>query len=175
MFEIRIHSRGGQGGVTGARLLAQAAIDDGKYASVCVFYGPQRRGAPVTSFVRIDDNPIKIYSHIKEPDMITILDESVMDLVDVFLGLKKGGRILINSAQERAFPGFSTNHADLTGIALKESLILAGYPILNAPMLGAMAKMGIISLDSAIQALRETFPDERNVRAAEIAYGEMSL
>jgi len=65
MFEIRIHSRGGQGGVTAARLLALAAIHDGKYATAAPFYGAERRGAPIVSFVRIDDKPIKIYSQIK--------------------------------------------------------------------------------------------------------------
>jgi len=175
MFEIRIHSRGGQGGVTAARLLALAAIHDGKYATVCVFYGPQRRGAPVSSFVRIDDFPIKIYSHIQKPDLVVVLDASVMELVDVFQGLKKGGRIFINSAEEEDLPGYSTSHADLTRIALKENLIIAGYPILNPPLLGTLAKMGIISLNSARKSILEMFPDERNVRAVEAAYKEISL
>jgi len=173
MFEIRIHSRGGQGGVTAARLLALAAIHDGKYATACVFYGPQRRGAPIISFVRIDDHPIKIYSHIKEPDMVVVLDASVMDIVDVLQGLKKGGLVFINSTKYKEAPGFSTSHADLTGIALKENIIVAGYPILNTALLGVLAKMGIISLDSARKSIFEMFPDEGNVKAAEAAYREM--
>ena len=175
MFEIRIHSRGGQGGVTGARLLALAAIHDGSYATACVFYGPQRRGAPVITFVRTDDSPIKIYSHIKEPDMVVVLDASVMDIVNVFQGLKKGGRIFINSAEEIDFPGFSTTHADLTKIALEENLIIAGHTILNTPMLGSLAKMGIISLSSAKKSILEIFPDERNIKAAEKGYREMKI
>ena len=83
MFEIRIHSRGGQGGVTAARLLALAAIHDGKYATAAPFYGAERRGAPIVSFVRIDDKPIKVYSQIKRPDMVIVLDASVIDVVDV--------------------------------------------------------------------------------------------
>jgi len=175
MIEIRIHSRGGQGGVTAARLLALAAIHDGKYATACVFYGPQRRGAPVISFVRIDDNPIRIYSHTKEPDMVVVLDTSVMDVVDVLQGLKKGGRIFINSAQHKEFPGFSSSNADLTEIALKENLIVAGYPILNTAMLGALARMGIISLDSARKSILERFPDECNIKAVEAAFREMRV
>jgi len=175
MLEIRIHSRGGQGGVTGARLLALAAIHDGKYATASVFYGPQRRGAPVMSFVRIDDRPIRIYSRIKEPDMVVILDASVMDMVNVLQGLKQGGRIFINSVEAKDFPGFSTCHADLTGIAQKENISVAGYTILNTPMLGCLAKMGIISLDSARKSILEMFPDECNVRAAEAGYREMKL
>jgi pyruvate ferredoxin oxidoreductase gamma subunit len=173
MYEIRIHSRGGQGGVTAARLLALAAIHDGKYATACPFYGAERRGAPVVSYVRIDDGPIKIYSQIRKPDLVVVLDASVMDVVDVLQGLKKGGKVFINSAQEKEFPGFGTSHVDLTGIALRENLVVAGSPILNTPVIGALAKMGIVTADSAKKAIREMFTDERNVKAAEAAYREM--
>ncbi|MDD1685320.1 MAG: 2-oxoacid:acceptor oxidoreductase family protein [Methanoregula sp.] len=173
MFEIRIHSRGGQGGVTAARLLALAAIHDGKYATAAPFYGAERRGAPIVSFVRIDDRPIRIYSQIKKPDMVIVLDASVMDVVDVLQGLKSGGKILVNSQQKKAFSGFSSSNADLTGIALKENLVVSGSPILNTPVIGALAKMGIVSVDSAKKAIREMFSDERNVRAAETAYQEL--
>lgn len=175
MFEIRIHSRGGQGGVTAARLLAQSAIHDGKYATACPFYGAERRGAPVVSFVRIDDSPVRIYSQIKKPDMVIVLDASVMDVVDVLQGLKMGGKVLINSTHKRDFTGFSSSYVDLTGIALRENLVVAGSPILNTPVLGALAKMGIISVDSAKKSIREMFSDERNVKAAEAAYGEVSI
>jgi len=175
MFEIRIHSRGGQGGVTAARLLALAAIHDGKYATAAPFYGAERRGAPIVSFVRIDEKPIKIYSQIKKPDMVVVLDASVMDVVDVLQGLKSGGKVLVNSQQKREFAGFSSGYVDLTGIALKENLVVSGSPILNTPVIGALAKMGIVSADSAKKAIREMFTDERNVKAAEIAYKEMCL
>ncbi|MDD1684190.1 MAG: 2-oxoacid:acceptor oxidoreductase family protein [Methanoregula sp.] len=174
MFEIRIHSRGGQGGVTAARLLALAAIHDGKYATAAPFYGAERRGAPIVSFVRIDDKPIRIYSQIKKPDMVVVLDASVMDVVDVLQGLKEGGHVLVNSQQKKEFSGYLSGNVDLTGIALKENLVVSGSPILNTPVLGALAKMGIVSVDSAKKAIRETFADERNVKAAEAAYREMS-
>ena len=173
MFEIRIHSRGGQGGVTAARLIAIAAIRDGKYATAFPFYGAERRGAPVVSFVRIDDNPLKVYSQIREPDMVVVLDASVMDTVDVLHGLKKSGRVVINSAHKPDFAGFRTYNVDLTGIALKENLVVAGSPILNTPVLGAMAKLAIISADSAKKAITEMFSDERNIKAADAAYQEM--
>jgi pyruvate ferredoxin oxidoreductase gamma subunit len=174
MFEIRIHSRGGQGGVTAARLLALAAIHDGKYATAAPFYGAERRGAPIVSFVRIDDKPIRIYSQIKKPDMVIVLDATVMDIVDVLQGLKTGGRVLVNSQQKKVFSGYSSSNVDLTGIALREKLVVSGSPILNTPVIGALAKMGIVSVDSAKKAIREMFADERNVKAAETAYQEMS-
>jgi pyruvate ferredoxin oxidoreductase gamma subunit len=174
MFEIRIHSRGGQGGVTAARLVALAAIRDGKYATAFPFYGAERRGAPVVSFVRIDDRPIKVYSQIRQPDMVVVLDASVMDTVDVLHGLKSGGTVLINSAHAPDFRGVRSYHVDLTGIALKEKLVVAGSPILNTPVVGALAKLGIITKDSAIKAIAEMFSDDRNTKAAAAAYQEMS-
>jgi pyruvate ferredoxin oxidoreductase gamma subunit len=174
MFEIRIHSRGGQGGVTAARLLALAAIHDGKYATAAPFYGAERRGAPIVSFVRIDDKPIRIYSQIKKPDMVIVLDASVMDVVDVLQGLKAGGKVLINSQQKKDFPGFVSSNVDLTGIALRENLVVSGSPILNTPVIGALAKQGLVSVESAKKAISEMFSDERNVKAAETAYREMS-
>jgi pyruvate ferredoxin oxidoreductase gamma subunit len=174
VYEIRIHSRGGQGGVTAARLVALAAIYDGKYATACPFYGAERRGAPIVSFVRIDDRPIKIYSQIRTPDLVVVLDAGIMGSVDVLHGLKAGGMIIINSIHKKEFPGVLNFNIDLTGIALREGLVDAGSLLLDAPVLGVLAKMGVVSTDSAKKAIREMFSDERNVRAAEAAYREMS-
>ncbi len=173
MFEIRIHSRGGQGGVTAARLIALAAIRDGKYATAFPFYGAERRGAPVVSFVRIDDRPIKVYSQIRQPDMVVVLDTSVMETVNVLAGLKSGGTVFLNSAHAPAFKGYKNYSADLTGIALRENLVVAGSPILNTPVLGALAKLSLITVESAKKAIGEMFSDERNIRVAEVAYREM--
>jgi len=173
MYEVRIHSRGGQGGVTAARLLALAAIRDGKYATACPFYGAERRGAPVVSYVRIDDRPIRVYSQIRHPDLVLVLDPSVMDVVDVLSGMKPGGRVLMNAGEPREMKGFPTFAVDLTGIALRENLVVAGSPILNTPVLGALAKMGIITMESAKMAIEEMFSDRRNVAAAEAAYREL--
>lgn len=175
MYEIRIHSRGGQGGVTAARLLAIAAFRDGKYATACPFYGAERRGAPVVSYVRIDDRPIRVYSQIRTPDLVVVLDPSVMEVVDVLHGLKPGGEVLINGSGTEKIQGYPAHAVDLTGIALRENLVVAGSPILNTPVLGALAKMGIVSVDSAKTAIREMFADERNVKAAEAAYTEMVI
>jgi pyruvate ferredoxin oxidoreductase gamma subunit len=175
MYEIRIHSRGGQGGVTAARLLALGAFRDGKYATACPFYGAERRGAPVVSYVRIDDRPIRVYSQIRNPDLVVVLDPSVMEVVDVYHGLKPGGRVLINATKAEEVPGHRVYTVDLTGIALSLDLVIAGSPILNTPVLGALAKMGIISVESAKKAITEMFSDERNVKAAEAAYQELVI
>jgi len=173
MYEIRLHSRGGQGGVTAARLLAVAAFRDGKYATACPFYGAERRGAPVVSFIRISDDPIRLYSQIREPDLVVVLDTSIMDVVDPFQGLKPGGTVILNSVHEQSINDFRVCTVDLTGIALSLDLVIAGSPILNTPVLGALAKLGIVSFDSVKNAISETFADERNITAAERAYREM--
>jgi pyruvate ferredoxin oxidoreductase gamma subunit len=173
MFEIRIHSRGGQGGVTAARLLALAAFRDGKYATACPFYGAERRGAPVVSYVRIDDHPIRVYSQIRNPDLVVVLDTSVMDVVDIFHGLKPNGIVLLNATKIGDVPGHRSYAVDLSGIALSLNLVIAGSPILNTPVLGALAKLGIITVDSAKSAIAEMFSDKRNVKAAEAAYQEL--
>jgi pyruvate ferredoxin oxidoreductase gamma subunit len=173
MYEIRLHSRGGQGGVTAAKLLALGAFRDGKYATACPFYGAERRGAPVVSYIRLDDKPIKIYSQIREPDLVIVLDASVMETVDVLMGIKPEGEVMVNSPHTIDMQGHKTYHVDLTAISLSLDLVLAGSPILNTPLLGALAKMNLVSMDSVREVIRETFNDERNVRAAEKAYEEL--
>jgi len=175
MFEIRLHSRGGQGGVTAAKLIAYAAFLDGKYATATPLYGAERRGAPVVSFIRIDDEPIRIYSQIRNPDLVIVLDESIMQLVDVLSGIKPDGKVFINSQAGTEVEGHRTYPVDLTGISLSLDLVLAGNPILNTPLIGAIAKMGIISQESAKQVISETFRDERNVEAALRAYEELKI
>lgn len=174
MYEIRIHSRGGQGGVTAARMMASAAVKDGKFATACPFYGAERRGAPIVSFVRIDDAPVRIYSQITKPDMVVVLDPTVMETVNVLDGLKEGGVIFVNTHEALKFPPqFKAYCADLTSIALAKNMFVAGSPILNTPVIGAMAKLGIFSHESGKKAIQETFTDVRNVEAAETAYEEV--
>ncbi|HJJ48548.1 MAG TPA: 2-oxoacid:acceptor oxidoreductase family protein [Methanocorpusculum sp.] len=174
MYEIRIHSRGGQGGVTAARMMASAAVKDGKFATACPFYGAERRGAPIVSFVRIDESPVRIYSQITRPDMIVVLDPTVMETVNVLDGLKDGGKIFVNTHEDLKFPPqFKAYCADLTGISLKTNLFIAGSPILNTPVIGALAKLGIFTHESGKRAIEETFTDVRNVEAAEATYQEV--
>lgn len=175
MYEIRIHSRGGQGGVTAARMMASAAVKDGKFATACPFYGAERRGAPIVSFVRIDDTPVRIYSQIRKPDMIIVLDPTVMETVDVLDGLKEGGSIFINTHEDIEFPPqYKVYKADLTGIALSKNLVVAGSPILNTPVIGALAKLGLFTHESGKKAIEETFADVRNIEVAEKAFEEVS-
>jgi len=97
MIEIRWHGRGGQGAKTASLLLADVAFNTGKYIQGFPEYGPERMGAPLTAYNRIDDNPIRIHSNVYEPDFVVVVDDTLIGAVDVTYGLKPGGAILVNT------------------------------------------------------------------------------
>ena len=154
MIEIRFHGRGGQGAVTAARLLAEAAFLEGKHAQAFPFFGAERRGAPVLAFARIDDKQIRVRTQIYKPDYVVVLDPLLPEVVDVASGIKQGGIIVLNSKKAMQFPHAKTAFVDATSVA-KETL---GVPITNTAMLGAFAKAtGLITLESLIEVIKGTF------------------
>ncbi|WP_054840811.1 pyruvate/ketoisovalerate ferredoxin oxidoreductase subunit gamma [Thermococcus peptonophilus] len=180
MIEIRFHGRGGgQGAVTAANILAAAAFKEGKYVQAFPFFGVERRGAPVTAFTRIDDKPIRIKTQIYEPDVVVVLDPSLLDTVDVTAGLKDGGIVIVNTEKSKdevleklkKKPG-KLALVDATGIALE----ILGLPITNTAILGAVAKAtGLVKLESVQEAIKETFSGalgEKNAKAAEEAFNK---
>jgi 2-oxoisovalerate ferredoxin oxidoreductase gamma subunit len=182
MIEIRFHGRGGQGAVTAANILASAAFKEGKYVQAFPFFGVERRGAPVTAFTRIDDKPIRIKTQIYEPDIVVVLDPSLLDTVDVTAGLKEGGIVIINTekSKEEVLEKLKRKPAklalvDATGIALE----VLGLPITNTAILGAVAKAtGLVKLESVQEAIKETFSGtlgEKNAKAAEEAFNKTTL
>ena len=98
MIEIRWHGRGGQGAKTASLLLADALFNTGKFIQGFPEYGPERMGAPITAYNRVDDTPIRIHSNIYEPDYVIVVDDTLVGPVDVKKGLKKNGSILINTS-----------------------------------------------------------------------------
>ena len=155
MVEIRIHGRGGQGAVTAAQLLAIAAFYDGKYAQAFPFFGVERRGAPATSFVRIDDKPINLRSQIYEPDYVIVLDHSLLNVVDVKKGLKKD--LIINCPDQNIKGAHCVN-------ASKIALEVFNKPIINTVILGAFAKATkIVSLQSIEKAIEQRFKDNKDI------------
>ena len=123
MIEIRLHGRGGQGGVTAAELLAQAAISEGNYAQGFPSFGPERRGAPVTAYIRMSKEPIYLREPIDHPDVVVVMDATLIGLVDVFEGMKPGGRLVINAPYEKSeelkdtAQGFNLAVVDASAIA----------------------------------------------------------
>jgi len=177
MIEIRFHGRGGQGAVTSAEILALAAIEEGKYAQGFPSFGPERRGAPVIAFARVDDRPIRLRSKIYQPNVAVVLDPSLLRILDPSQGLKPGGLLIINTnkpmEQIRSEIGYkgklATVDADL--IAREE----LGLPITNTTMLGALVRgTSIVQLDSIIPPLKARFGRgaERNEKALRRAFQE---
>lgn len=178
LVEIRWHGRGGQGAVTSAELVAQAAINEGKYAQAFPSFSPERRGAPVLAFNRINETqPIRTRAEIEEPDIVIVLDTTLLSIIDLASGLKDKGIIIINTKksakQIKADFNISGSIAvvDAKTIAMEELKI----PIVNTTMIGALIKTtGLIKLESMKEPLEKRFGRlaERNIKAMERAYKE---
>lgn len=170
MIEIRFHGRGGQGAVTAARLLAEAAFIEGKYAQAFPFFGAERRGAPVLAFARIDDKPIRVRTQIYNPDYVVVLDPSLPEVLDVSSGVKQGGTVVLNSKKGLCFPHAKCAKVDATAVAM-ETL---GAAITNTAMLGAFAKAtGAVKLESIVEVIKRYFSAklvDKNVAAIKAAY-----
>lgn len=157
--EIRWHGRGGQGAKTAALLLGDAAMSLGKYIQAFPEYGPERMGAPVASFNRISSEPITIHYGITEPDIVLVLDPTLIGTIDVTKGLPENGIIIVNtpgSASEvRSMTKFKTGKIFAVD-ASKISKETIGKDIPNTPMLGALIKVsGLLDFDHMMQDLKK--------------------
>lgn len=177
MIEIRLHGRGGQGGVTSAELLARAAIGQGRFAQAFPSFGPERRGAPVVAFVRVSDEQIRLREKIYEPDFVLVLDPTLLDIVDVAQGLKKGGTVVVNSDQPAAglkkkYKWARAATVDADTIAQQE----LGVPITNTTMLGALLKAtGIVPVETLEPVILDRFGGKlgpKNFKALKRAFDE---
>jgi 2-oxoacid:acceptor oxidoreductase gamma subunit (pyruvate/2-ketoisovalerate family) len=175
--EIRIHGRGGQGGVTAAELLARAAFREGKWVQSFPFFGAERRGAPVKAFARLSDKPILVRSQIYSPDYVIVLDSGLLDLVDVTEGMKEDGIVIVNTQkkpEELNLKQHRVATVDATGIALELQLVVAGLPVLNTIMLGAFAKAtSEIKLESVVEVIEQMWSGpaaEKNAKGTALAY-----
>jgi pyruvate ferredoxin oxidoreductase gamma subunit len=177
ILEVRWHGRGGLGAVTSAELVACAAISEGKYAQSFPSFGPERRGAPVLAFLRISDEFIKTRTVIYEPDIVVVLDPTLLHAVDVTSGLKENGKIIINSRKLPAdlksefgykWPVAAVNATKIAGETI-------GLPITNTAMIGALLKITeAVKIDSMVEQLQERFGKraEGNIEAMKRAYKE---
>jgi 2-oxoisovalerate ferredoxin oxidoreductase gamma subunit len=180
-YEIRWHGRGGQGVVTASRLLAQAAMDEGKHVQAFPEFGPERTGAPIRGFTRISDEKIRIHSQIYNPDMVVVLDPTLLETIDIGYGLIDGGKLVINTDLNSndlniklKIKNAKTYTVDATRIALD----VLGKPITNTAMLGAVVKAEpLIKLESICKSVSERFAGaigEKNVDAIKKAYEEVT-
>jgi len=187
MIEIRWHARGGQGAKTAATFLAEAAVAEGKFSQGFPDYGPERMGAPMRGFTRISERPVRLHCAIERPDVVMVLDETLLGTVDVLHGLKAGGVVVINTDKDAGFIREGLSNSSVNDYRLylvnatKISLEEMGRPIPNTPMIGALVKVtGVISLKTALDNIRKKFgkkfPEkvvEANVRSIERAYNEV--
>ena len=178
MIEIRWHGRGGQGVVTVSRILAIAAILEGKYAQAIPQFGPERRGAPVLGYTRISDEPIDVHCGVYTCDAVVVIDPTVMGK-HVLEGLKEGGPIFINTKRT---PGevrekYGIKNPVYTVDATKIALDIFKKPYFNTPMLGALVRvLKLVKLESLEKALMLRFPEKiakLNMEAIKRAYEEV--
>lgn len=157
MREIRLHGRGGMGTVKAAEIIVWAKVAGGGYGSSIPFFGFERKGAPVTAFVKLSDKPIRPKTQVYTPDCVVVLDPTIRNAVDVFEGMKRGGTFVINTSEDASsleVPGTVGTIAtiDATGLALER----LGQPITNTAVLGAFVKAtSWISLDEVVTKVEE--------------------
>lgn len=175
MLEIRFHGRGGQGAVTSVELLALAAIHEGKFAQGFPSFGPERRGAPVLAFLRINDRPIRLRCKIARPDVVLILDPSLIRIQKPEADLKPEGIIVLNSpkspAEVRREFGFTHRLALVDANTIAREVL--GVPITNTTMLGALLRAtGVVKVESLEEPLKERFGPlaVKNFNALKVAY-----
>ena len=178
MIEIRWHGRGGQGAWTASNILAFAAVREGKYVQSFPAFGPERMGAPILAFTRISDEPIEIHSMVYTPDIVVVLDPTLIGSTNVLEGLKEGGKVVVN---------WSGNPKDLLKMlggrgdyrvymtpATEIAVDVLGRGITNTAMVGALLKAEpLVSIDEVLRAVKERFPGtlgEKNVLVVRRAY-----
>lgn len=184
LIEIRWHGRGGQGAVTASELLAEAALHEDKYFQAFPDYGPERMGAPIRAYTRISSSPINQHHQIAEPDVVVVLDPTLMGVVDFTEGLDDDGLLVVNTSlapgELRDQLGFHKGKV-FTVDATRVALDTMKRNITNTPMVGALLKaLEVVKKDAVRDEIKSRF-DARvgeemakaNVEAFERAYDEV--
>jgi len=166
MLEIRWHGRGGQGAVTAAKILAQAAFLEGyRGVTAAPAFGAERRGAPVTASTRISSTPIMVISPVENPNVVVVLDHTLLKYDDITNGLVDEGWLVVNSwrapGELEVNGSVNVATADATRICQELGLSVAGLTIPNTAILGALVRAtGIVSMASVEEVLKEKFRGE---------------
>lgn len=180
IFEIVFHARGGQGAKTAAEFLAQAALREGKFVQAFPDFGPERSGAPMKTFVRISDEPIQTHEPVVDPDLVIVMDETLLGIADVSKNLDEQESLIVNSTKNKDAISKETGYVgnifpiDATGISLE----IIGEPRPNTVVLGKLIKISdVVKLESVIDVFRDKYVSkighertEKNILAIEKAY-----
>lgn len=170
MLEIRIHGRGGQGNVVASYLLALAAFESGKYAQAFPSFGAERRGAPVTAFVRLDDAPFRRRCQVREPDFLIVQDQALLHVPGVLSGLKEGGGILLNAKADSDGLQRQLGRKVVTVPATELALAILRKPVPNTALIAAfLALTELMPLSTLNEALQKRFRGEVLARNWELA------
>ena len=162
-YEIRWHGRGGQGAITAAKIVAQAAYLMGyRGVTAAPSFGAERRGAPVSASTRISPEPVMVVSQVEEPDAVVVLDHTLLKYEEVTSGLDKQGWLVLNSwrkPKELDIDGdFNIATADATGVCQELGLVIAGLTVVNTAMLGAFIHATeVVDLKSIEKVIKEWF------------------
>lgn len=184
LTEIRWHGRGGQGAVTAAKMVAELALGEKKYFQAFPEYGPERSGAPIVAFTRVSDEPIQVYAGVEHPQIVVVLDPSLLSIVDVTKGAPDDAIVLVNSEMS---PAELRTHYKLAGFryctiaATRIATETIKRPIPNTPMVGALTRItGLFPIDDVVAFLREDFGKkfppkvvEGNINAITRSYEEV--
>jgi pyruvate ferredoxin oxidoreductase gamma subunit len=180
IFEIVIIGRGGQGAKTASEVLAAAALGLGKHIQAFSEYGAERAGAPITSFIRISDEPITIHTSILEPDLVVVMDDSLLGMAQPAGECKVIVNTVMSPDQVREEIDFHSGKVytvDCTGISVE----VIGRNIPNTPTLSAMVRIAeIIPKDSVVEKMREKLESkigklamDKNIESFNRAYDEV--
>ncbi len=180
--EIRWHGRGGQGAWTASELLAKAAILEGKCVQSFPEFGPERMGAPMAAYTRISDEPIKLHCSIYNPNVVVVLDPTLLKTVKVTYGLTEDGIIVVNTRENPADLRKklkTTSQKVWTVPATDIAIKILNVPITNTSMLGAATRAAsLVNLESIEKVIRERFQPalaERNIAVIREAYKEAKM
>ena len=175
-IEIRWHGRGGQGAKTAALLLADVCFKTGAYVQGFPEYGPERMGAPITAYNRISDKEIRVHSNIYDPDLVVVVDETLLESVDVTAGLKKEGAIIVNTDKtpEDVRPLLNGYEGRVYTVDARSISIEAlGKYFPNSPMLAAaVAVSGVMDRESFIREMRASY-EHKFAKKPEVIEGNM--
>jgi len=181
MIEVRFHGRGGQGAVTCAELIALAAIEEGKYAQSMPSFGPERRGAPVVAYLRVSEEQILVRAEVTKPDIVVVLDDSLVRIMDVTHGIKNDGLLVVNTKMAEKEVREYTKFAGKVAIvdALTIAMEVLKVPITNTTMIGALLKTKqLVAVNSVETQIVKRFNPklaERNVSALKRAFEETKI
>ncbi|MCK5023910.1 MAG: 2-oxoacid:acceptor oxidoreductase family protein [Candidatus Aenigmarchaeota archaeon] len=183
IIELRIHGRGGQGAKTAGQIIAEAALDNGKHIQAFPEYGPERTGAPMKTYVRISNSEIKTYSPVINPDIVMVIDPTLIGQIDVTSGMTDNDVLIVNTTRSsdkiKEKTGF--NGKIYTVDATEISINHLGKNLPNTPMIGALIKVtGVVEMDFLIERVKNTFLDKigeektnANIASIKQAYEEV--